>query len=207
MPLIRKSQPPPGPVAGVAAGPSALLSDDPDERWTAARTVGGVAGGMDALRQALPRERDSRVRLAILSALANDASPASIEAIVAGIRADDAQLRTSSLDALRTMGDATRSHVPMLLRDPDPDVRILSCELTRNFEAGEATQMLCEVLDHDDEQNVCAAAVEVLAEIGERAALPSLARCAARFPGTPFLAYSIELTVDRIRDVKTPSRE
>ncbi|MFZ3326051.1 MAG: hypothetical protein WA231_09235 [Methylocella sp.] len=47
--------------------------------------------------------------------------------------------------------------------------------------------------------NVCAAAVDVLAEIGDVQALPTLWRCAARFPNDPFLAFAIKVAADRLR--------
>jgi len=97
--------------------------------------------------------------------------------------------------------------LPSLLRDRDVDVRLLACELARNLPADEASRVLCELLDHETEPNVCGAAVEVLAEVGGPEALPSLARCAERFRGTPFLDYSIKVTTDRIRLESTRPRE
>jgi hypothetical protein len=49
------------------------------------------------------------------------------------------------------------------------------------------------------EPNVCAAAVEVLAEVGESSVLPVLERCAKRFGDTPFLKFSIQMAIDRVR--------
>ena len=45
-------------------------------------------------------------------------------------------------------------------------LRLLACELTRNLPSGEAARLLCGLLEHEAEPNVCAAAVEVLAEVG-----------------------------------------
>ena len=63
----------------------------------------------------------------------------------------------------------------------------------------ESARLLCELLDAELEANVCASAVEVLAEVGGPAALPALARCEARFRGTSFLEFAIRITADRIR--------
>jgi hypothetical protein len=43
-----------------------------------------------------------------------------------------------------------------------------------------------------------AAAVEVLAEIGQPDVLPALASCAERFAGDEFLAFSLKVAVERI---------
>jgi hypothetical protein len=54
------------------------------------------------------------------------------------------------------------------------------------------------VLDSDPEINVCAAALDVIADIGSADALPHLRRCADRFPDQPFLAFAIRVACDRI---------
>ena len=83
------------------------------------------------------------------------------------LRSDDASLRTGALDALRAMPAAARAaHLPGLLADPDADVRLLSCELVRDLPEAEANRLLADLLERETEANVCAAAIEVLAEIG-----------------------------------------
>ena len=82
------------------------------------------------------------------------------------LRSDDAALRTGALDALRSSVIATHELLPLLLNDRDVDVRILSCELARGLPSDEASRSLCALLDREVEINVCAAAVEVLAEVG-----------------------------------------
>jgi HEAT repeat protein len=63
----------------------------------------------------------------------------------------------------------------------------------------DAVALICELLDAEDEPNVCAAAVESLAEIGGAEALPALTRCAERFRENSFLQFSISVAIDRIR--------
>jgi hypothetical protein len=46
--------------------------------------------------------------------------------------------------------------------------------------------------------NVCAAAVDVLTEVGTLEALPVLEKCAARFAATPFLPFAISAAIARI---------
>jgi HEAT repeat protein len=208
MPLIRKPSTPVAPPAVDALTAfDALENGTDDERWAAARAVSRMPGGVAALARAIESERDVRVREAMLTSLARTGSPESVEALLPFVRSDDAQLRTGALDALRATNEGVRPYLPQLLRDRDVDVRLLACELARNLPADEASKFLCELLDAESEPNVCAAAVEVLAEVGGPTALPSLARCAERFRGTPFLDYSIELTAERIRLESTRSRE
>lgn len=147
---------------------------------------------------ALRCEADTRVREAILTSLARSHAPEGIEAILALLRSDDAAARASALDTMRAMGGAMREYLPRLLSDADSDVRLLSCEIARGLPGAEATRMLCDLLVRESELNVCGAAVEVLAEVGELAALPVLAECESRFRDTPFLAFAIKIAADRI---------
>ena len=152
------------------------------------------------------RERNSRVREAIFTSLARISQTESVELVIPHLRSDDAHLRTGALDALRAMKNVVWPYVPQLLHDRDADVRLLACELARNLPSEEAARLLCELLDAELEPNVCASAVEVLAEVGGPEALPSLARCEDRFRGTPFLEFSIKITADRIRSQSSQQR-
>jgi HEAT repeat protein len=203
MPLVRKPSSSPAPPAP----PASLIEGTSDERWAAARAAAERPGGVTVLSSALSRENDPRVREAIFTGLARIATAESAAAVVPYLRSDDASLRTCAIDALRAMPGAAASHLPRLLADPDADVRLLSCELARGLPDEDANRLLCELLEEETEKNVCAAAVEVLAEIGRPEALPSLTRCATRFVADPFIAFSIKVAIDRIVAPPSSRRE
>ncbi|HEX3673964.1 MAG TPA: HEAT repeat domain-containing protein [Rhizomicrobium sp.] len=196
MPLIHRPTDAPG------AAPASLASGSADERWTAARALAATAQGVQALAKALAGETDPPVREAIFTGLARIATPDSAAAVLPYLRSDDATLRTGALDALRAMPGAAKPHLNTLLNDPDADVRLLACEIVRNLDSTEATRLLCALIDGERETNVCASAVDVLAEIGTAEALPHLARCAERFKGDPFLGFSIKVATDRLRTAR-----
>lgn len=200
MPLIRRDPDSPaqaGPASADALA-TALARGTPDERWRAARGLAEVAGGADALARALAAETDPRVREAICTSLARVGSPAAVEALVAALRSDDAARRVGALDALRTAPHAVTPRLPSLLADPDPDVRLLAVEMARTEPTAETIRLLCGRLDEEPQPNVCAALVEVLAEIGDAESLPVLTRCRARFPADPFLRFAAEAAARRI---------
>ena len=206
MPLVRK--PPPGspdsaaPAPDLAAVLAALARGTDDERWSAARTAAALPGSVAALGEALAREKSSRVREALLTSLARIATPESVDAVLPLLRSDDALVRTEACDALLAMKEVAWPHVAALLHDGDADVRILACGLVRDMPTEKAVRLYCDLLGSEPEANVCAAAVEALAEIaGADAlpALPALTRCAERFRATPFLAFSIQVVIDRLR--------
>jgi len=208
MPLIRKpaeTRPPSKPDGSSVL--KALASAHQEERWAAARAAAQVPGGVAALAAALRTEHDPRVREAMFSGLAGAGTPEGIQEIIAFLRSDNANLRTGALDALRAAAGAVHTVVPQLLHDADPDIRILSCELARSLPSVEAASLLCELIGREQQLNVCAAAIDVLAEVGSSDALPALAACAQRFRDAPFLAFAVRIAIDRIHSQSTLGRD
>ncbi len=203
MPLVRK--PPSGTPDSAAPAPDAaavlatLARGTDDERWSAARAAAALPGSVPALGEALAREKSPRVREAVLTSLARIATPESVQTVLPLLRSDDAFVRREGSDALLAMKDVAWPYVAALLQDDDADVRILACSLVRDMPNETAVRLYCDLLDSEPEANVCAAAVEALAEIGGAEALPALTRCAERFRATPFLAFSIKIAIDRLR--------
>ena len=207
MPLIRKPKDSPAiqnPIAGDIL--TSLADPDTDRRWAAARDATRFVGGVAALAAALRTETDSRVREAMFTSLARIGSTEAANALISMLRSDDANLRTGALDTLRIMVSQVRDLLPGLLTDQDVDIRILSCELARSLPSGDATRLMCGVLDHESEANVCAAAVDVLTETGGAEALASLHGCALRFRDSAFLVFAIKVVTDRIAAQSAPSR-
>ena len=122
------------------------------------------------------------------------------------LRSDDSLVRTGASDALTAMQSTAWPAIAALLRDPDPDVRVLACGLVRDMPGETVLPLLCALLDSEPEPNVCAAAVDSLAEIGGAEALPVLARCKERFAATPFLEFAIKIAMDRVRSQVTGPR-
>lgn len=200
MPLIRREPVKRAAPAGadLRQAAAALRSGAAEERRDAARSLAAKPEAAGVLGEALATERDGRVREAIFTSLTRLGSAECVEAIIPHLRSDDAGLRAGALDALRGMIDTVRPRLPALLADPDPDIRVLCCDLVRDLSAADATELLCRVLERDPEANVCGAAIDVLAEIGNRAALPALEKCAARFPDQGFLTFAIKVAAERI---------
>jgi len=200
MPLIRKGANDKSAADVGAQGDNAslLLGGDRDQRWAAARTLADYPDGGKALAAALPNEQDPRVREAILTGLIRHPGDASVTAILPLIGSDDASVRTGALDALRAMPEALAARLGEVLADPDPDVRLLVCDLVRVLPSTEASRTLSDLLDRETELNVCAAALDALAEVGGLEARPALERCAERFAAEPFLRFAVRAALDRI---------
>jgi HEAT repeat protein len=202
MPLTRRDPPTnqPGPPKSsdwTTLAPD-LRQSDAARRWAAARLLGEHPESVPALVEALAQEHDDAVREAILTSLVRIGGVDTAQALLAVLRSDDAALRAGALDALQTMPDAVLPELEALLSDPDVDVRILVTDLARTIPAPEANRLLCRLLDDEHDPNVCAAAVDVLSEIGTPECVPALERCAARFGSEAFLPFAVQVTLQRI---------
>ena len=197
MPLIRGKK---VGASGETSGSQQAALDSPDanSRWTAARALAGQADAVPALAVALAREPIPRVREAMMTALIRIGNAASIEVLLPYLRSQDAGVRAAAIEALQALPDAIAPFMTPLLSDGDSDVRLLATELARNMEGSEATRLLCELIDHEHHPNVCAAAIDVLTEVGTPDALPTLERCAVRFAATPFLPFAVAVAMSRI---------
>lgn len=198
MPLIKRGPPTPPPAPPTpATQPGLLETGTVAERWAAARAMGQDASTVPMLASALRAPQAPEVREAIFTSLVLIRTPDAAAALAAVIRSDDAQLRTGALDALGAMPDLAQPLLPALLSDPDPDVRLLSCELVRPLDPRTGTQLLCNMLDGEQQANVCGAAVDVLSEIGLDSAVDVLRRCAVRFADDPYLGFAITDAIER----------
>lgn len=203
MPFVKRDttpSPSTSPDDGLARHIASLGSPDPQIRWSAARALGGRADAVEALATALRSEQIPRVREAIMTALVRLGGEASVLALLPFLRSQDAGERAAAIEALQAMPEAILPFMDALLGDGDSDVRILATELARNLPAVDATRILCACLAHETHPNVCAAAIEVLAEVGTRDALPALAHCAERFRDIPFLTFAVTTASARISD-------
>jgi HEAT repeat protein len=201
MPL-RKREKPDEPTPPQTEPLDALLADlrhaDPERRWSAARRMGELAGTAAPLVAALAGEKEPRVIEAIFTSLIRRGGAESAAYLLPLLRSDEADLRGGAIEALQTMPAELARHIGELLHDPDSDVRIFAVEMTRKMPPAQAAPWLCEILDRDPHANVCATAVDVLADIGSPDAIPHLERCRDRFPAQPFLPFAVAVVIETL---------
>jgi HEAT repeat protein len=202
MPLIKRGST--GTTTGAAPGAdpasqiASLHSPDAESRWRAVRALAGSAEAVPGLADALARETVPRVREAIMTGLMRIGDEASVKALLPYLRSEDAGERAAAIEALQALPEVISPFMTALLADGDSDVRLLVTELARNMPPPQATQLLADLIEREQHPNVCAAAVDVLAEIGTSAAIPALRSCARRFAGTAFLPFAISVALARI---------
>jgi HEAT repeat protein len=201
MPFVKRGDgagPRPEQSGEPASHDAGLRSADAESRWRAARALAENAGAVPALADALAAETVPRVRQAIMTALIRIGDEASVQALLPYLGSQDAGQRAAAIEALQALPEAVAPFMPALLGDGDSDIRLLAAELARNMPAPQATRLLSELIECEPHPNVCAAAIDVLAEVGTRDAVPALRGCAQRFAATPFLPFAISAAIARI---------
>ena len=184
-----------------------LESADAVVRRHAAKEILRCPHAGAALVRRLKCEPEVAVRAAILTALIRLDDPAATAGLADCLRSEEAALRNEAIDALRELassGDRAGAVPPVLaslLADPDPDVRIFAVNVMESVTQPEVERWLIEVIEGDSHVNVCAAAVDLLCEVGTEAAVDPIIRLKARFRSQPYIQFAADLALKRIREV------
>jgi len=193
------------PTMDERAGPrtlEGLLADlaeaSPALRRAAARELGAHPGAAAALCARLPCEPDLSVREGILTALMRLASEEVALGLIPYLDSEDVWLRNAVIEALPCMPDACRAALTRQLSHPDADVRILSVTTLGHLRDDASLARLVQVLAEEPDVNVCAAAIEAVANHGSTPAIPALEALAARFEGEPFITFAAGLAIARV---------
>jgi HEAT repeat protein len=176
-----------------------LTDPSPKLRRAAARDLTAYPSAAKPLCARLPDEPELSVRESILSTLMRLASADVVEGLIPYLASEDVWLRNAVIEALPKMPDACRPALTRDLSHPDADVRIFAVTTLAHLGDEGSLSQLVLVLADEPEVNVCAAAIEAVAERGTGAAIPALDAVAARFEGEPFIAFATELAISRIR--------
>ncbi len=177
------------------------LSDpNPIARRWAARDMANYPDSVSALAGQLDRETNGTVREAILTTLMLIGNTDAVSALVRCLRSEDAALRNDAIEVMKNMPDAVSMIIRDLLRDPDPDVRIFAVNILESLRHPDVQKWLIEVISNDKDINVCSTAVDLLAEVGTEDALSALEALKGRFSEEPYIAFSVDVALKRIKD-------
>ena len=115
------------------------------------------------------------------------------------LRSEDANLRNGAIEALQQMPDEVAPHVETILAHPDSDVRIFAVDVLSALPHPMVPEWLRRVVTLDPHVNVCAAALDALAEAGQPDVIPALEALADRFPDVAFMRFAADAAIRRIR--------
>lgn len=175
-----------------------LRSGDADRRRWAARDLVQYQHVEAMLGEQLLGEREPSVREALFTTLTTLGTEAAAGALLPLLRTEDAQLRNGAIEALMGMPRAVAPRIAALLHDSDPDVRIFTVNLLGDLRHEQVRPWLIQVLAQDAAVNVVAAAIEVLAEVGEPGDVPALRQAQKRFTSDPFVGFAADMAIERI---------
>ena len=205
MPLVRAERATDLASAGPADEPddlrallAGLRAAEPSQRRHAARCLAAHPTAAPELCARLGVEPAASVRSVMLTSLIALQSDAVVRGLLPCLRSENAALRNGVIEALQRMPEALVPHIRSLLEDDDSDVRIFAVNVLGALAHPQAPRWLEAVLRCDPHVNVCAAAVEGLAELGDAASVPALTALPARFPDEPFIAFAVQATLARI---------
>jgi HEAT repeat protein len=188
--------------ASAASLARALRSDEAAQRRQAARELARFPEGAPILCDHLEREPAVSVRSVIMTALIQSRARAAAEGLIRYLRSENTALRNEAIEALQEMPDEIAPHMEALLSDPDSDVRIFAVNILSVLRNARAPEWLHKVILDDGHVNVCAAAVDCLAEVGTPASIQALKKLRLRFGDQPFMTFAIDAALKRIGDAQ-----
>jgi len=181
---------------------AAELEDaNPTSRRWAARDLIDCPNAASLLVSRLRREEEVAVREVILTTLIRLDDASALGELVECLRSEDAALRNEVIEAMKLLPREVALIMQSLLGDSDPDVRIFAVNILESLRHAEVESWLIQVIEKDAEVNVCAAAVDLLSEVGSARALEPLVRLKLRFSEEPYIQFVAELALQRIREV------
>ena len=178
---------------------SALGATDAVSRRQAARELAAHPNAAPAMCGQLEGERDASVRSVIFTSLIKLKTRTVVELLAPYLRSEDAALRNAVVEALQEMPEDIEPFMDSLLSDPDSDVRISAVTILGALAHPRVPEWLSQVIQSDPHINVCAAALDCLAEAGDEEAVPLLEGLAHRFPDEPYINFAVAAAIRRIK--------
>ena len=178
----------------------AALSDaDPVTcRW-AARDLMACPGCSLELVTRLQDEAVLSVREIMLTTLVRLGDPAAVAGLVDCLRSDNVALRNEAIEAMKQLPDEVAPLMAGLLGDTDPDVRIFAVNVLESMRHPQVEAWLIGVIQTESQVNVCAAALDVLSEVGTASAREPMQQVKARFADEPYIQFAADLALNRVQ--------
>jgi HEAT repeat protein len=183
---------------------AATMAGAPDPGDIAARrqSVRDLAASQDAVPELCARlgsEAEPSVREVIFVSLVMLKCGAVVEGLVPYLSSDDASLRNEVVEVLQEMPQEIEPYVDRLLADEDSDVRIFAANVMAVLPHVRVPHWLTTIILTDPHVNVCSAAVDSLAAMGDETAIPALRALPARFPDVSYIAFAVDVAIRNIR--------
>jgi len=175
-----------------------LSSNIPSERRWAARDLANYSDASRYLLDHLDNEKNISVREVIISSLLKIRDEIAINGLIDYLKSDDAHLRNSAIEALKQIPDEVSPYIDKLIHDSEPDVRIFTINILESLRHPNVIKWLVEVIEKDQNLNVCATALDLLAEVGTEETIPAIKKLKDRFKDEPYIQFTVDIALRRI---------
>lgn len=168
-----------------------------ERRW-GARDLAEFPEASSYLLDQLKKENDISVQEVIISSLIKIGDDIAIKGLINLLKSEDARLRNAAVEALQNVPEKVSAYIEKLLHDNNSDVRIFTVNILESLRHPNVIKWLIEVLENDKNINVCATALDLLAEVGTKEALPAIKKVKERFSDEPYIQFAADLALRRI---------
>ncbi len=175
-----------------------LSSPNPTERRWASRELAEYKEASTYLVEQLMKEEDISVREIIITSLTEIRDEIAVVGLINCLKSEDAHLRNSAIEALKQMPEQVSAYIEKLLKDKDPDIRIFAVNILESLRHPDVDKWLIEVIEKDENVNVCGTALDLLAEIGTEEDLSAIKKLKERFKDEPYIQFAADLALERI---------
>lgn len=175
-----------------------LKSPFPTERRWAARDLAEFPEASCYLLDCLKGEKDISVQEVIISSLIKIGDNVAVTGLIDLLKSDDAYLRNAAIEVLKGVSEKISPYIEKLLHDSDPDIRIFAVNILESLRNPNVIRWLIEVLENDENVNVCSTALDLLAEVGTEEAISSIKKVKERFKDEQYIQFAADLALRRI---------
>lgn len=175
-----------------------------NERIMAVLDLGEATGErvVKALAKQLEVETSRVVQEAIVSSLIKIGNKYVAESAAEFLKSDDAYIRNAGVEILSVIGDSAFEVLEKMIKYPDKDVRQLAVNAVGESNLKKSPMLLRKVIEEDEEENVVAAAIEYLGEIGSSAEDREVIMKASNRFTSPFFGYIVKVALKKLAEAK-----
>lgn len=172
-----------------------------ERRW-AARDLAQYKEASQFLLERLEKEKDISVREVILSSLLAIRDEVAVKGLIELLKSDDAHLRNEVIETLKQMPEEVAPYIERLIKSEEPDLRIFAINIMESLRHPKVLEWLKEILENEENVNVCATALDLVAEIETDEILSSIKKVKEKFKDEPYIQFVSDLAIGRINEGK-----
>ncbi|MCL6612137.1 MAG: hypothetical protein K6T66_11420 [Peptococcaceae bacterium] len=166
-----------------------------------------ASGNLKEIFSLIAETRDPVIREAAYVQAIKTGGTEAVESFISLLYSSEAHLRNLAVEALQELGTGYIDRLEKLLCDPDPDIRIISFNIlagVRNETAAGPVRRYLEGIvaaGVTDQENVLAAALECMGELGgpeDAALLDKVKELIEGGDGHPYLRYALQQAREKL---------